>query len=140
MPTPVLPRPIKIARTALLAQSTLTAAVDTWIKFAIPSPWPTNAGADRRIIVLELVDSNEDGPYSLQARVQVNCWGAGNSTLDVENCEAVAALVTSVARDLTGTWAEGRIANAVPGSVIPAPDPVTGRARFIVDLLLTIYP
>jgi hypothetical protein len=131
MPTPVLPDPTVAARTALLAQSTLTALVGTRIYYAIPSAptWP--------LLVLSLVDDDELRPETLSARVQVDVWGNGNTTQDVLDCKAIAAVIRSVARDLKGSW-PANISNSVAGQVIPNPDTTSGRARFIVDLQLEL--
>jgi hypothetical protein len=131
MPTPVLPDPTVAARTALLAQSTLTALVGTRIYYAIPSAptWP--------LLVLSLVDDDELRPETLSARVQVDVWGNGNTTQDVLDCKAIAAVIRSVARDLKGSW-PANISNSVAGLVIPNPDTTSGRARFIVDLQLEL--
>jgi hypothetical protein len=131
VPTPVLPDPTVAARTALLAQSTLTALVGTRIYYAIPSAptWP--------LLVLSLVDDDELRPETLSARVQVDVWGNGNTTQDVLDCKAIAAVIRSVARDLKGSW-PANISNSVAGQVIPNPDTTSGRARFIVDLQLEL--
>ena len=132
MPTPVLPDPVIAARTALLAQSTLTALVSTRIYYAIPATptWP--------LLVLSLVDDDEVRPEALTARVQVDIWGVGNTTQDVLDCKAIAAVVRSVARDLKGTWGGASIYSAVAGQIIPNPDTTSGRARHIIDLLLEL--
>lgn len=132
MPTPLLPDPTVAARTALLAQSPVAALVGTRIHFAIPSAptWP--------LLVLTLVDDDELRPETLTARVQVDVWGAGNTTQDTLDCKAIASTVRSVARDLRGTWGAAQISNSVAGQIIPSPDDTTGRARLIVDLLLEI--
>jgi hypothetical protein len=132
MPTPVLPDPTVAARTALLAQPALTALVATRIYYAIPSvpTWP--------LLVLSLVDDDELRPETLSARVQVDVWGNGNTTQDVLDCKAIAAVIRSVARDLKGTWGAAAISMSVAGQIIPNPDTTSGRARFIVDLELHI--
>lgn len=132
MPTPVLPNPKVAARTGLLAQTALTALVDQRIYYAIPAT-PTYP-----LVMLSIVDADELRPETLTARVQVDIWGKGNTTQDVLDTEAIAAVVRSVARSLVGTWGSAAISNAVAGQAIPNPDTTTGRARTIVDLLLEI--
>lgn len=147
MPTPILPDPVVAARTALLAQSSLTALVAQRIYYAIPGAWPQGGSplVDLPILVVSLVDDDELRPETLTARVQVDVWGGGKSTVDVIACKAIAAVVRSVARDLRGSWSwtlpapgSASISNAVAGQVIPNPDETSGRARFIVDLELHI--
>jgi len=132
MPTPVLPDPVIAARTALLAQAPVTAVVVQRIYYAIPDTpvYP--------LLVLSLVDDGELRPETLSARVQVDVWGVGSTTQQVIDCKAIAAVLRSVARDLRGTWAGCTISNAVVDQVIPAADAKTGRARFVVDLLLEL--
>lgn len=133
MPTPALPDSTVAARTALLGQPTLTALVAQRIYYAIPSVTPTYP-----MLVLSLVDDDEIRPETLSARVQVDVWGDGNTTQDVLDCKAIAAVVRSVARDLRRSWPEATITNAAAGQIIPSPDSTSGRARFIVDLLLEL--
>jgi hypothetical protein len=137
MPAPVLPDSTIVARAALLQQPTLTDLVGARIYYAIPSnpTWP--------LLVLSLVDDDELRPETLLARVQVDVWGASNTTTDVIACKAIAATVRSVARDLRGTWSwtlpspgAATVSNAVAGQIIPNPDTTSGRARFITDLEL----
>lgn len=132
MPTPLLPDAIVATRTALLAQTPVTALVSTRIYYAIPAAptWP--------LLVLSLIDDDELRPETLTARVQVDAWGASNTTVDVINCKAIVAAIRSVARDLRGTWGGVQISNAVAGQVVPNPDPTSGRARFICDLQLEL--
>lgn len=134
MPTAVLPVSVKIAREALLGQASLTPVVAARIHWALPElpVWP--------LIVLDHIDAVEDGPGAQLARVQANCWGAGNTTADLQACLVLANTVMAVHRDLIGVWPSGTIANASAGTVISAPDQQTGRVRALVDLLLTIYP
>ena len=132
MPTPVLPDPVVAARTALVAQSSLTALVVQRIYYSIP------ASPVYPLLVLSLVDDGELRPETLTARVQVDVWGPGSTTQQVVDCKALAAVVRSVARDLRGTWGGATISNSVVDQAIPSADPTTGRARFIVDLLLEV--
>ena len=128
MPTPVIADPVVALRAALVVQSTLTALVSTRIYYAIPGT-PTYP-----LLVLSLVDEDELRPETLTARVQVDVWGAGGTPQQVIDTHAIAAVLRSVARDLRGS----NISNAVAGQVIPSADVPTGRARFIVDLLLEL--
>ena len=134
MPTPVLPDPVIAARTALLGQTPLTDIVAQRIYWAIPSdPAPTYP-----LLVVSSVDDDALRPETLTARVQVDVWGAGRTVVDVNDCKAIARIIRSVARDLRGTWGGASISNSVAGQIIPNPDDTSGRARFIVDLLLEI--
>lgn len=137
MSTPVLPNPKVVARTALLAQSALTALVVQRIYYAIPAP-VGGVEPTYPLVVLSIVDNDELRPETLTARVQGDIWGKGNSTQDVLDVEAIAAVLRSVARNLVGTWTEGTIGNAVAGQAVPQPDSTTGRARTIVDLQLEV--
>lgn len=134
MSTPVLPDAVVVARTALLAQTTLTALVAQRIHWAIPSdPPPTYP-----LLVVSSVDDDEERPEALIARVQVDVWGAGKTVVDVNDCKTIARTIRAVARDLVGAWTGGTITLAVAGQIIPNPDTDSGRARFIVDLELHI--
>lgn len=134
MPVPVLPDALAVAREGLLAQSTLTALVGTRIYDRIPaSPtWP--------LLVLSVVDDLELEWHTGVARVQVDVWGAGSSPTDAAQALSIARTVRSVARDLRQSWAAGDISNAAPGTILPAPDPETGRARYVIDLILETNP
>jgi hypothetical protein len=134
MPTPVLPDPVVVARTALLGQATLTAVVNQRVYQAIPSdPAPTYP-----LLVVSLVDDDEERPEAMIARVQVDVWGKGKSIVDLNECRMVANIVRSVARDMrgawSGTWGSASITLCAPGQIIPNPDETSGRARFICDL------
>lgn len=143
MPIPVIADPVLAARNALLAQTALTAIVAQRIYLAIPGPvngveptWP--------LVVLTLIDEDELRPETLTARIQADVWGAGGSTQDGIDCKRIAAAIRSVARDLRGIWPDplggptAQIGNAVAGQIIPQPDSLSGRARFIVDLQLEV--
>lgn len=134
MPTPVLPDPVVVARTALLAQTTLTALIAQRIYWAIPSEPPPIYP----LLVVSSVDDDEERPEALIARVQVDVWGEGKTVVDVNACKTVARTIRSVARDLVGTWGSATITLAVAGQIIPNPDTTSGRARFIVDLELHV--
>lgn len=134
MPTPLLPDGTIVVRQALLAQTAVTSSpVGTRIYYAIPAPLADGTPPTYPLWVLSLVDDIEARPETLAARVQVSVWGKGPSTQDVLDCKASAALLRSVARDLDGDWAAGKIRGCTPGTTIPSPDP-SGRARLIVDL------
>jgi len=130
---PILPDPVVVAREALLAQTAVTSSpVGTRVHFAIPetTTYP--------IWVLSLVDDDELRPETLDVRLQVDVWGDGNTPDDQVATKASAALLRSVARDLNGDWASGKIRGCVAGQIIPNPDTTSGRARFIVDLLFQL--
>lgn len=134
MPTPVLPDGTVVVRQALLAQPAVTASpLGSRIFYAIPADAGVTGGTPYPMWVLSLVDDIEARPETLAVRVQVDIWGKGPSTQDVLDCKASAALLRSVARDLDGDWAAGKIRGCTPGTTLPSPDP-TGRARLIVDL------
>jgi hypothetical protein len=137
MTIPVLPNPKILARTALLAQTPLTALISQRIYYAIPAP-VGGVEPTYPLIVLSIVDSDELRPETLTARVQADIWGKGNSTQDGLDSEAIAAVLRSVARNLVGTWTGGTIGNAVAGQAVPQPDSTTGRVRTIVDIQLEV--
>jgi hypothetical protein len=135
LPLPLLPDVVDLAITALAAQSTVTALVSTRLYSRLPDvpTWP--------LLVVTLVDHDESPePAFGVARVQVDAWGAGNGPGYDQAAFTLARTVVSVARDLRGTYAGGTIVGCAPGLIVPAPDPDTGRARSIVDLLLTSHP
>lgn len=128
MPTPLIADPVVAVRTALVAQTSLTALVAQRIYYAIPGTptWP--------LLVVSLVDEDEIRPETVSARVQVDVWGAGGTPQQSIDTKAIAAVLRSVARDLRGSWGGATISSAVAGQVVPNPDTTTSRARFVVDL------
>lgn len=135
--TPVLPNPKVVARTALLAQTALTALVAQRIYYAIPAP-VGGVEPTYPLIVLSIVDDDELRPETLTARVQADIWGVGKETQDQLDTEAIAAVIRSVARNLIGTWGSATIGNSVAATAIPQPDSTTGRARTVIDLQLEL--
>lgn len=134
MPIPLLPDPVALTIQALLAQTSLTALVGTRMYDRIPGnpTWPL-------LVVSAVSDDEERDPALGAARVQVDCWGAGNSPGDTATAQTIARTVRSTARDLAGTYAAGMLVDCSPALFAPAPDPTTGRARFVADLLLTTH-
>jgi hypothetical protein len=90
--------------------------------------------------VLTVIDEVELEWHTGQPRVQVDVWGAGSTATDAANALTIARTVRSITRDLRGTWTAGDISNAAPSTIIPAPDQTTGRARYVIDLLLETNP
>lgn len=135
MPTQLLPDAVAVIRQALLAQAPITALVSTRIYDRVPATptWPL-------LVVTSIDDDEIEGPENLQARIQVDCWGQSGSETHTAEVRLIARTVRSVSRDLIGTWASGKIRAAVAQITIPSPDPETGRARFIVDLLVDLNP
>lgn len=134
MAVPLLPDVTQLAIDALLAQSPVTALVGTRIYPRIPDTptWP--------LLRVSVVDEIERQWHTGLARVQVDCWGAGNTLTDEQQARTIARTLVSVHRDLRGAYASGRISNTGLGAVVPAPDPDNGRPRFVVDLLLHVHP
>jgi hypothetical protein len=134
VPTPTLPDTIAVVREALLAQTPITALVAGRIYDRIPAAptWP--------LLVLDTVDEAEVDWYRWQARVQVNCWGPGPSSADEQAARVLAMTVVAVSRDLRGPWTAGHIVNTWQVNMIPAPDDTTGRARFVVDVMVETMP
>jgi hypothetical protein len=133
MPLPLLPDVVDLAITGLAAQPSITALVSSRVYSRIPGTptWP--------LLVVSTVDEGEAGDPGLgESRVQVDCWGAGNGPGYDQQARLLARTVRAVARDLVGSYVgKGSITGCAPGLIVPAPDGDTGRARFIVDLLLT---
>lgn len=128
MPITVLPDSTVVAREALLAQTLITAEVDTRIRYAIPET------EDYPLLVVSSVDDDELRPETLAVRVQIDVWGSGKEPQDVLDCKEIARKIRACARDLNGDWTAGKIRNCVAGQIIPNPDITGGRARFVVDL------
>lgn len=135
MPLPLLPDPVELARLALRAQPSVTALVAD----RIADRTPGGQVAYPRIRLNLISDDEERDPSLGYARVQADCWGDGDDPDATAAALALARTVRAVARDLQGTYAAGVIASCDPGLIIPAPDPTTGRARYVVDLLLTTH-
>lgn len=135
MSTPLLPDTIAVAREALLAQTAITSsAVGTRVHGRVPtSPvYP--------LLALFTVDDAELQFHTGIARVQIDVWGAGSQENDEEIARTVARTIVSVVRDLRGVYSSGRISNSGYLSTVPAPDPDTGRVRFVVDIEIEINP
>jgi hypothetical protein len=89
--------------------------------------------------VLGVDDAESAGePTMGEARVQINCWGAGPDAGHVQTARTIARTIRAVCRDLTGAHAAGTIVSAAPVMFVPAPDE-TGRARFILDLSIRTF-
>lgn len=136
MPLPLLPDTLALGREALLAQTPVTAIVSTRVYGSRIPGSPTYP-----LIVLSVVDDDEARDPALgEARLQADCWGAGSGPVEEEQARLLARTVRAVARDLAGTYTAGTVTGCAPGQIISAPDPTTGRVRFIVDLLITTHP
>lgn len=73
--------------------------------------------------------------------VQVECWGAGGVGYDDGTASQTARTVLAVLPRMTGVYAGGHIATAVPDAhPFDSPDPVTDRPRVIVTVRLLTYP
>jgi hypothetical protein len=131
MPLPVLPDVVDLAITALAAQSTVTAISPRIVS-------RTTSTSVYPLYEVFVVDTGEAGdPVLGESRVQVNCWGGGNGPSFDQQALLMARTVRSVSRDLKGTYTGGTIVRCWSELAIPGPDATTGRARFIVDLLIT---
>src|SRR5215207_5337282 len=133
MPFPLLPDTVALAREALLAQTSITALVSTRIYARIPATptWPL-------LVVSTVDDAESPEPAFGESRVQVDVWGAGGSDTQTAQARLIARTVWQAARDLDGSYTSGVIVHCTPLISVPAPDPETGRARFVVDLSVTI--
>lgn len=134
MPLPLLPDPVELTRLGLVAQPAVTAFVAARVHDRIPSSpvYP--------LIRLDLISDDEERDPSLGfARVQAGCWGTGAGPNDTAAAQQLARTIRAAARDLQGTYAAGVIVSCSPGLIVPAPDPTTGRARFLVDLFLITH-
>lgn len=133
MPLTLLPDTIAVTREAFLAQTPITALVSTRIRARF-------VGNELQIVLETVADGEYDDPHHGQARVQANCWAAGGSDTQTAEARLLARTVWSSARDLVGTYTAGKVITATPLIFISAPDPTTGRARFIVDIQVATAP
>jgi hypothetical protein len=136
MPLSLLPDDVELTRQAALAQTALTAYVGTRMYDRVPATptWP--------LIVFISVDDNEAGePTRGSSRVQADVWGRSGSPTDTAEAKTIARTLRAVARDFKGTYGGvGTVSSASAAFIVPQPDPTTGRARFVVDILLETSP
>lgn len=134
MPVPLLPDPVALVISALGAQAAVT-TLSPRIYSRIPG------SAVFPLYVVSSVDEDEAGdPVLGLSREQVDCWGGGNGAEFDQQARLMARTVRSVARDLKGAYAAGTIVDCAPELIIPGPDSDTGRARFIIDLIVRAGP
>jgi hypothetical protein len=138
MSPPILPDVSALGVEALLARQAVTALVADRIYVRMPEyqQWPL-------LLVTTVVDDEQDAEGSVGlARLQIGCWGQGILPRHEDEANLIARTVRSAARDLRGVYTAGTIEGASPVApgVVPAPDPQTGRARCLVDLLLIVTP
>ena len=134
MPLPLLPDVLDLAITALAMQTAVTAISPRIVS-------RTTSTSVYPLYEVFVVDTGEAGdPVLGESRVQVNCWGGGNGPNYDQQALLMARTVRSVARDLKGIYAGGTITGCAPGLIVPAPDSDTGRARFIIDLIIESHP
>lgn len=132
MPVPLIPDTVALVREALLAQPAVTALVGTRMYDRIPAlpTWP--------LLVIDTVDEAETDWHTWEARVQVDAWGSGPSSNDEQQARLIARTIVASMRDLKGSWSSGDIVNVGMANMIPAPDDETGRARFVIDLMVQV--
>ncbi len=132
MVLPVLPNPALLTVEALLAQPGVTALVDDRVYTAFPDYqlWP--------MIIVEVVDVIElVSAHGASTRIQVNCWGQGQSSDDEAEANLMARTIQANARDLRGTYSSGVISNAAPAGISPEPD--NGWWRYVIDLIVEYH-
>lgn len=132
MPTPLAPDTVALVREALLAQTAVTTFVGSRMYDRVPeSPaWP--------LIVIDTVDEAETDWHTWESRVQVDVWGSGPSSDDEQQARLIARTIIASMRDLRGAWPAGHLVNIGMANLIPAPDEETGRARFVIDLMVQV--
>jgi hypothetical protein len=135
MPLVLLPNVVALTKEAVLAQASVSALVDArgYDRIPVSPTWP--------LLVFTLVDETESPEPAIgEARIQVDVWGEQLSELGAATeVGLIARTLVSVVRDLRGTWTAGRIVNSAHLGTIPQPDPVSGRARNIVDLQISSH-
>lgn len=129
---PLLPDTVAVVRDAWLAQPSVTAIVGGRVSARINGTvWP-------QLIVSTVDDGEAADPTLGVARVQNDCWGAGATDADTAAARLLARTLRAAARDLKGTYPSGTVVDCAPLLFIAAPDPTTGRARFILDLQVRV--
>jgi hypothetical protein len=142
MPLPTIPSSDLVLRTALLAQSVLTATVlGTNIRTRRPTTWPNAV-----ILVLTVISENELRPECNRCRVQADLFGAGTDASSAAAIKPVAAVLQSVSRDCDGDYSgtddvgnnwTGKIRNCSAPDKLPSPEP-DGRSRIIIDFVFDL--
>lgn len=126
---PLLPDSILLARQAWLTVPAVTAIVDTRIYDRI------HGAAFPQLVIETVTDGESSDPHMGLCRLQHNCWGRGNTSADTQEARLLARTIVQHHRNLQGSYAAGTVVEAWLELFVPAPDPTTGRARFIVDLV-----
>lgn len=134
MPLPLTPDPADLLIRALLAQPTIAALVGTRVYDRVAGTvWPM-------LVVGTVSETPDVEPRVTSALMQVDCWGRGGGPSDVAEARLLARTVRAACPDLRGPRppAAGSIAVAAFDLLLPQPDTTTGRARFVVQISLTI--
>jgi hypothetical protein len=126
-PDALLPSPAQVFNEWAKTRTALTALVGTRISPVLQT-LPS--------IRLAVVSGRDVGRGEVRARLQVECWAADHDT-----AETIVRTVVAEVPALRGSYAGGWVGAAdVATAPYAAPDPVTERPRFIVDLWLWLYP
>jgi len=125
------PDTVAVVRDALLARPAVTAIFGARITARLQGDvWPQ--------LRLSTASEGEDAePHMGEARVTCECFGGGGTDADTASMRIAALTLFANARDLAGAYPSGIIVACAPLLFIPDPVPDTGRARFIVDIVVT---
>lgn len=129
MPLTVLPDPETVTIQALAAQTSIAAIVGTRIASEIPT-----APVFPLLRVTKAASIETDIEGREVALMSVECWADTDATASL-----LARTVVAARKDMSATYAAGWVALVdVSGGPIPAYDPESERARWIVDLDIVI--
>ena len=123
MPVSLLPDPETLMVAALKAQPSVTAIVAARIGTRIP---------DVPTFPLIRVTHIAGGPDTLASEfvvIQIECWADDDATASL-----LARTIVACHTDMRNVSAAGWLALTDPVSLIPMPDPVSERFRYIIDL------
>ena len=124
---PLMPDPETVVIAALAAQPSVAAIVAARVASRIPDApvYP--------LIRVVRIGGGPDTPVSEHAVVQVECWAADDATASL-----LARTVIACHTNMRGTVAGGWLALTDPTTVLPVPDPVSEKARYIIGFDLEI--
>ena len=125
----VLPDAETVVIQALNASAAVTGIVGTRIGTRIPDTptWPL-------IRVAKVAEVFTDDEGSESSLIQVECWADSDATASL-----LARTVVAARKDLPGTYAAGWLALVgVDSGPIPAPDPESERARYLLTLAVDV--
>jgi hypothetical protein len=99
---------------------------------------PSGAAAALRVTS---IGGFQDAPWEGFSEYQIECWGPGVDDAAYQAAHMLARTVIAAVYDMPGPVTGGRVTSAVPTlRPLESPDADTGRARYIVQVQIQVYP